>query len=134
MSATPINNQLAGFNSNFSPYFQQARELFDFQNIPEKDRLLATALTGNLATQLMNQDPAYHQRLISMYEPIFQKRGETAMKYGIIGNAVGSLLKDVPAAFSRAQQAKFAYDPERFEALRRPLVRSPGIPISRYFT
>ena len=134
MSATPINNQLAGFNSNFAPYFQRAQELVDFKNMPEKDRLFGTLAVSNLATQLMNQDPAYHQRLISMYEPIFQKRGETAMKYGIIGNAVGSLLKDVPAAFSRAQQAKFAYDPERFESLRRPLVRSPGIPTSRYFT
>jgi len=133
MSTTPINNQLAGSNSNFLPYFQQAKGLFDFEDLPKEDRLWATALTGNLATQLMNQDPAYHQRLISMYEPIFQKRGETAMKYGIIGNAVGSLLKDVPAAFSRAQQAKFAYDPELFEALKR-LGTTPAVPVTRYFT
>jgi len=133
MSTTPINNQLAGFNSTFLPYFKQAQGLYDLENIPKEDRLFATALAGNFATQLMNQDPAYHQRLISMYEPIFQKRGEAAMKYGIIGNAVGSLLKDVPAAFGRAQQAKFAYDPERFEALRR-LGTPPAVPVTRYFT
>lgn len=132
MSATPINNQLAGFNSTFAPYFQQARELYDYENIPEKDRLFATALAGNLATQLMNQDPAYHQRLISMYEPIFQKRGETAMKYGLIANAAGSMLKDVPAAFGRAQQAQFAYDQERFDALRR-LGTPAQIPNRNYF-
>jgi hypothetical protein len=132
MSTTPINNQLAGSNSTFLPYFQQAKGLFNFEDLPKEDRLWATALTGNLATQLMNQDPAYHQSLISMYEPIFQKRGETAMKYGLIANAAGSMLKDVPAAFGRAQQAQFAYDQERFDALRR-LGTPAQIPNRNYF-
>lgn len=133
MSRDSTNTQLAGFGSTFLPYMQQAQSMLNLQDLPKEDRLFGTVYASNLATQLMNQDPAYQQRLISMYEPIFQQRGETAMKYGIIGNAVGSLLKDVPAAFGRAQQAKFAYDPERFEALRR-LGTPPAVPVTRYFT
>lgn len=133
MNTGSTNTQLAGFSSAFSPYMQQAQSMLNLKDLPKEDRLFGTFAASNLATQLMNQDPAYQQRLISMYEPIFQKRGETAMKYGIIGNAVGSLLKDVPAAFGRAQQAKFAYDPERFEALRR-LGTPTAVPVTRYFT
>lgn len=131
MNTDSTNTQIAGFRSAFSPYMQQAQSMLNLRDLPEGDKLFGTIAASNLATQLMNQDPAYHQRLISMYEPIFQQRGETAMKYGIISNAVGSLLKDVPAAFREAQQARFAYDPERFEALRRLGTPPAG---TRYFT
>jgi len=123
---------IAGASPTYSDYMKQAFSMLGLEDLPKDQRLFGTFAASNLATQLMNQDPAYHQSLISMYEPIFQKRGETAMKYGLIANAAGSMLKDVPAAFGRAQQAQFAYDQERFDALRR-LGTPAQIPNRNYF-
>ena len=123
---------IAGASPTYSDYMKQAFSMLGLEDLPKDQRLFGTFAASNLATQLMNQDPAYHQSLISMYEPIFQKRGETAMKYGLIANAAGSMLKDVPAAFGRAQQAQFAYDQERFDALRR-LGTPVNFPNRNYF-
>lgn len=75
---------------------------------------------------------ALEQQRVAMYEPIFRQRAEANMRYGIISNAVAALLKDVPKAFARAQQARFAYDPELFAALRSSQ-QPVTIPTRNYF-
>ena len=75
---------------------------------------------------------ALEQQRVAMYEPIFRDRAEANMRYGIISNAVASLLKDVPQAFAGIQRARFAYDPQRFATLR-SLQQPVNIPTRNYF-
>ena len=75
---------------------------------------------------------ALEQQRVAMYEPLFRERAEANMRYGIISNAVGALLKDVPQAFAGVQRARFAYDPQRFATLR-SLQQPVNIPTRNYF-
>jgi hypothetical protein len=75
---------------------------------------------------------AIEQQRVAMYEPIFRQRAEANMRYGIISNAVASLLKDVPQAFAGIQRARSAYDPQRFATLR-SLQQPVNIPTRNYF-
>lgn len=75
---------------------------------------------------------ALEQQRVAMYEPIFRQRAEANMRYGIISNAVASLLKDVPQAFAGIQRARSAYDPQQFATLR-SLQQPVNIPTRNYF-
>ena len=111
MNTGSTNTQLAGFSSAFSPYMQQAQSMLNLQGLPKEDRLFGTLAASNLATQLMQQDPEYLKRQAEVLEPMFQRRAEQQMKYGMMSNLFGSILKDIPAAIKNYAYAGREYDP-----------------------
>lgn len=103
---------------------------FDFSSV--EDPTVRGLLQYQDYQQRVQNDPLRIQQQLQMLEPYFQRQAERQMRYGLISNIAGSMLKDVPAAFGRAQQARFAYDPQRFSALRRA-GQPVDIPNRNYF-
>jgi hypothetical protein len=128
MNTGSTNTQLAGFNSAFSPYMQQALSVLNLQDLPKEDRLFGTVAASNLATHLMQQDPEYQKRQVEVFEPMFQRRAEQQMKYGMMSNAFASLLKDVPAAIKNYAYAGRQYDPARINIAAQPILPASSIP------
>lgn len=127
MNTGSTNTQLAGFNSAFSPYMQQAQSMLNLQDLPKEDRLFGTLAASNLANQLMQQDPEYLKRQVEVFEPMFQRRAEQQMKYGMMSNLFGSILKDIPAAIKNYAYAGREYDPELIRIASQPRI-PPSIP------
>jgi hypothetical protein len=128
MNTGSTNTQLAGFNPSFSPYFQQAQSMLNLQDLPKEDKLFGTLAASNLATQLMDQDSENLRRKLEVLEPIFQRRAEQQMKYGMMSNAFASLLKDVPAAIKNYAYAGRQYDPTRINIAAQQILPASSIP------
>ena len=121
---------LAGNNGNYEDQMPGAKSSTKQVQPVISDKIFGEIVKRAYPTP--QEQLALEQQRVAMYEPIFRQRAEANMRYGIISNAVGALLKDVPQAFARAQQARFAYDPQRFAALR-SLQQPVNISTRNYF-
>ena len=92
--------QLAGLNSNYSSL------------IPEGvDPTMAWLFTQSQEEARKRNDPQRIKEQIDILEPMFQRRAEQQMKYGMMSNLFGSILKDIPAAIKNYAYAGREYDP-----------------------
>lgn len=116
-SAPQQKLNLAGTNSNYSDF------------IPEGvDPTMAWLYTQSQEEARKRNDPQRIKEQLEILEPMFQRRAEQQMKYGMMSNAFASLLKDVPAAIKNYAYAGRQYDPERINIAAQPILPGSSIP------
>ena len=108
---------LAGFNPNYSGLMPGAGSSpgFDWGQLSGMDPNMLGFLKY---TDWNRQQQNSAQRLKEQFEvlePIFQRRAEQQMKYGMMSNLFGSILKDIPAAIKNYAYAGREYDPKLIE-------------------
>lgn len=116
-SAPQQKLNLAGANSNYSEF------------IPEGvDTTTAWMVNKSLEEARRRNDPQRIKEQLEILEPIFQRRAEQQMKYGMMSNAFASLLKDVPAAIKNYAYAGRQYDPTRINIAAQQILPGSSIP------
>ena len=116
-SAPKQKLNLAGTNSNYSDF------------IPEGvDPTMAWLYTQSQEEARKRNDPQRIKEQLEILEPMFQRRAEQQMKYGMMSNAFASLLKDVPAAIRNYSYAGRQYDPARINIAAQPILPASSIP------
>jgi len=116
-SAPQQKLNLAGANSNYSDF------------IPEGvDLTTAWMVNKSLEEARRRNDPQRIKEQLEILEPMFQRRAEQQMKYGMMSNAFASLLKDVPAAIRNYSYAGRQYDPARINIAAQPILPGSSMP------
>ncbi len=116
-SAPKQELKLAGTNSSYSNF------------IPEGvDPTTAWLYTQSREEARKRNDPKRIKEQLEILEPMFQRRAEQQMKYGMMSNAFASLLKDVPAAIKNYAYAGRQYDPARINIASQQILPASSIP------
>jgi septum formation topological specificity factor MinE len=133
---------LAGFNPNYSGLMPGATSSsgFDWSQLSGMNpNLLGYLKYTDWNNQQQNSAQSLKERL-EVLEPMFQRRAEQQMKYGMMSNLAASFLKDIPAAIKNYAYAGREYDPARIQIASRsqmpdyiPDLR-PNMPSRDYFS
>jgi len=106
-------SQLAGQNLNYSGLMPGAGSSsgFDWSQLSGMDPNMLGILKYTDWTQQQKSSPERIKKELEILEPMFQRRAEQQMKYGMMSNLFGSILKDIPAAIKNYAYAGREYDP-----------------------
>jgi hypothetical protein len=116
-SAPKQKLNLAGANSNYSDF------------IPEGvDPTMAWLYTQAQEEARKRNDPQRIKEQLEILEPMFQRRAEQQMKYGMMSNAFASFLTGVPAAIKDYAYAGRQYDPTRINIAAQQILPASSIP------
>jgi len=135
-------SQLAGQNLNYSGLMPGAGSSsgFDWSQLSGMDPNMLGILKYTDWTQQQKSSPERIKKELEILEPMFQRRAEQQMKYGMMSNLFGSILKDIPAAIKNYAYAGREYDPALIQIASRsqmpdyiPDLR-PSMPSRDYFS
>jgi len=106
-------SQLAGQNLNYSGLMPGAVSSsgFDWSQLSGMEPNMLGILKYTDWTQQQKSSPQRIKEQLEILEPMFQRRAEQQMKYGMMSNLFGSILKDIPAAIKNYAYAGREYDP-----------------------
>jgi hypothetical protein len=127
---TSAPNVLAGFNTNYSGLMPggSSSSGFDWSQVSNMDpNMLGILKYTDWNQQRMNDSQRLKEQL-EILEPMFERRAEKQMKYGMLSNAFASLLKDVPAAIKNYAYAGRQYDPARINIAAQPILPGSSMP------
>ena len=129
-SAPQQKLKLAGQNFNYSGFMPGARSSsgFDWSQVSGMDPNMLGILKYTDWTQQQKSSPQRIKEELEILEPMFQRRAEQQMKYGMLSNAFASLIKDVPAAIKNYAYAGRQYDPARINIAAQPILPASSIP------
>jgi len=88
---------------------------FDWSQVSGMDPNMLGYLKYMDFTQQQKNNPQRLKERLEVLEPMFQRRAEQQMKYGMMSNLFGSILKDIPAAIKNYAYAGREYDPARIQ-------------------
>ena len=122
-------SQLAGQNLNYSGLMPGAGSSsgFDWSQLSGMDPNELGFLKYIDWTQQQKNNPQRIKEQLEVLEPMFQRRAEQQMKYGMMSNLFGSILKDIPAAIKNYAYAGREYDPALIQIASQPRI-PPSIP------
>jgi hypothetical protein len=135
-------SQLAGQNLNYSGLMPGSTSSsgFDWSQLKDMDPNMLGVLKYTDWTQQQKSSPQIIKEQLEILEPMFQRRAEQQMKYGMMSNLFGSILKDIPAAIKNYAYAGREYDPALIQIASRsqmpdyiPDLR-PNMPSRDYFS